>query len=258
MPVVSVITVVKDDPAGLESTISSISRQTGIDNSEIELIVIDSSSPTLESLTADSGIENLTYLWQRPRGIYSAMNIGVSHAEGEYLFFLNAGDTLADEKVFSQLIPCLTKDSPVWLFGRVIFTSVRGELLIEPQWSYTEERKRYFARGVFPSHQGTIIRRDIVTSLGGFDETYRITSDYHLMLKVSELARPIEVSFPIARFQQGGISTENWREAISEFHRARVSVFNPHGKARFKEWADTAWGFTKVSLVRLSGRLKRA
>ena len=257
MPVLSVITVVKDDSSGLRRTLDSISQQVGLTGSEVEMIVVDGSSPSLESFVVDAGLAWVKYAWQQPQGIFNAMNFGISQAQGNYLYFLNAGDTLFDQDVLSRVIAILTAEEPMWLFGRVCFTSVTGRELSEPQWGYRAEHERLFARGLFPSHQGTIMQRGVVESLGGFDETYRITSDYHLMLKMSNLAEPTVISFPIARFQQGGASTQHWRDAILEFHRARISVYKPKGVVRVREWIDTGNVLTRTTLVRLLGRFKR-
>jgi putative colanic acid biosynthesis glycosyltransferase len=249
VPILSVITVVKDDPAGLQNTLDSMSQQERVDPTQLQFVVIDGSSPSLEDLVTDSGMTNVSYIWQKPQGIFNAMNYGISHAQGDYVLFLNAGDTLFDTRVLKQLIDFLQASSPIWAYGRVQFTSPSGQDLTEPEWSYTAERSRFFARGLFPSHQGTVMRLNLMNSLGGFDETYQITSDYHLMLKASKESQPDFIPFPIARFQQGGASTQNWRTAVVEFHRARTSVFNPRGFKRLQEWTDTAVGFAKSSLA---------
>ena len=249
MCILSVITVVKDDPLGLRHTLDSVSKQEWIDATQIQFIVIDGSSPSLEDLVAESGIANVSYSWQQPEGIFSAMNLGISRAQGDYILFLNAGDTLFDTQVLSQLTNFLKSNAPTWAYGRVHFTSPSGKDLHEPSWSYAAERSRLFARGLFPSHQGTVMRLSLIESLGGFDETYQITSDYHLMLKASKASQPKLIPFPIAHFQQGGASTQNWRRAVSEFHQARTSVFGPRGSRRLLEWTDTLIGLIKIRLA---------
>jgi len=254
--ILSVITVVKDDPQGLRHTLNSMSEQQRIDPAQIQFLVIDGSSPTMEEVLSNSGITDVSYFWQKPQGIFSAMNFGLSQAQGDYVFFLNAGDTLFNSDVLSRLIEFLQSSAPNWAFGRVNFTSSTGKDLTEPSWSYAAERSQLFARGLFPSHQGTVMRRNLIQSLGGFDETYQITSDYHLMLKASKDSEPGFIPFPIAHFQQGGASTQNWQKAVGEFHRARVSVFEPRGVQQLQEWTNTAIGFVTTSLANVKGGLQ--
>lgn len=256
MPILSVITVVKDDPSGLRHTLNSMAEQQRIDPSHIQFVVIDGSSPAMEEVLTDSGITDFSYHWQKPEGIFSAMNFGLSQAKGDYVLFLNAGDTFFETDVLSRLVEFLQSRSPIWAYGRVHFTSSSGKDLVEPSWSYAAERSQLFARGLFPSHQGTVMQLKLIKSLGGFDETYRTTSDYHLMLKASKESAPEIIPFPIAHFQQGGASTQNWRTAASEFHRARVSVFQPRGVQQLQEWTNTAVGFVTTCLVKVKGGLQ--
>lgn len=88
-------------------------------------MVIDGSSPSLEDLVKDPVLTNISYIWQKPQGIFSAMNFGVSHAQGNYVLFLNAGDTLFDTQVLSQLIDFLQSGLPTWAYGRVHFLQLR-------------------------------------------------------------------------------------------------------------------------------------
>lgn len=250
MPVLSVITVVKDDPIGLRRTLESIrgQRHSQSYSQSREVVVVDGSNPTLETDVLSVGISGLRYFTQDPAGIYAAMNFGVSKAQGEYLLFLNAGDTLADSQVLESLIEQLERESPQWAFGRVHFTSENGRELTERDWDYDTEAKHLFARGVFPSHQGTVMRRDLVSQLGGFDQSFAIASDYQLMLRAHVKAKPLTLDFVIADFRQGGASTVYWRVAAREFHRARTQVFRPRGLARVREWSDTGVQYMKLGI----------
>lgn len=244
------ITVVKGDPNGLKHTLESISDQEfERPHADLwEVVVVDGSTPRLEEVALSSSIVNLRYFTQIPEGIYSAMNFGVNLAVGEYLLFLNAGDTLANSSVLDSLIGQLETESPQWAFGRVHFTSESGRELMERDWHYDTEAEHLFARGVFPSHQGTVMRRDLVELLGGFDESYAIASDYQLMLRAHKEAKPLELGVGIAQFKQGGASTVKWKSAVGEFHRARVDVFQPRGLTRIREWSDTGIQYIKIGL----------
>lgn len=256
MPRLTVITVVKDDPVGLTHTLQSVAVQTA-DCSLWELVIVDSSTPSLENLTQLSPISQISYRWAAPEGIYSAMNIGIGMAGGEYLYFLNAGDTFASASVIQQILDSLQEQPPEWLYGRVVFLSQAGEELLEPPWNYWAEKKRYFARGLFPAHQGTVMKRELLQRLGGFDLSYEIASDYQLMLKASVSSDPLVVDLPIAEFKQGGLSSTKWSTAIREFHRARREIFQPAGTARVVEIMDTVADFIRSASARTLRRLGR-
>lgn len=236
MPTLSIVTVVKDAPAELERTLDSVRSQGPAD---AELIVIDGSSQPV-GVNPDIHFP-ARVIQQQPAGIYPAMNEGLAQATGRYVYFLNAGDTLADDQVITRILTGLNAaGSPTWAFGSVRFTDGHGRSLHERKWDYQQEKMHHFARGVFPAHQGLIAQTNIVRDLGGFDTRYRITADYALMLRLSQIADPIRWTWTIANFQQGGASSQHWWMAQREFHRARRDILQPTGWARLREQTHTA------------------
>ena len=253
MPGLSIITVVKDEPEGLQRTLASIDAQGELD---AEVVIIDGSSTAVDNVTLSSLPWRIVR--QSPRGIYRAMNAGLEGASGAYVYFLNAGDTFSSSGTLTRILDGL-RDSPdsVWAFGTVEFYDESGNPLHEPSWSYESERGHLFARGVFPAHQGTVTRTDALRDLGGFDESYIVAADYKLMLQLSTLASPLRWTWPIARFQQGGTSTEKWRIALGEFHRARNEVFKPSGRTRLLELFDTTRHSARTMVARAIGSIPK-
>jgi glycosyltransferase involved in cell wall biosynthesis len=91
----SVVTVVKDDPAGLAATVDSLEDQTG--GVAIEHVIVDGSSkPLARELSTSGSYVHRTVIAEAARGVYPAMNRGLAQVTGEYVWFVNAGDTLAD------------------------------------------------------------------------------------------------------------------------------------------------------------------
>ena len=88
-PWLSVVTVVKDDSAGFAATRASLLGQ---DLDGVEWIVIDGSATAVEpDSPPDLAVH---YAWEPPAGVYAAMNSGLERAQGDYVYFLNAGDRL--------------------------------------------------------------------------------------------------------------------------------------------------------------------
>ncbi|MDD4486999.1 MAG: glycosyltransferase family 2 protein, partial [Proteiniphilum sp.] len=87
----SVITVTWNAAATLERTIKSVREQSW---PFIEHLIIDGGSKdgTLE-LIDNHAHERLRWVSEPDKGLYDAMNKGVAMATGDYLCFLNAGDT---------------------------------------------------------------------------------------------------------------------------------------------------------------------
>ena len=240
MVLLTIATVVIDDPEGLIATYESLRHQDLASPSGFtwEWVVIDGSSDYGTFVTETDFTGEFLYQRQAPRGIYPAMNYALDSASGAYILFLNAGDTLADSSTLNQLASDLSKQ-PAWLFGRVLFFSQSGIPLREKQWSYQSEKSAHFARGYFPPHQGTVMRTSELIRIGGFSQDLKLVADYEAMLKVSEISDPLEVTYPIARFRQGGASTVHWRHALKEFHQARVRVLRPRGRQKLREQVRT-------------------
>lgn len=186
------------------------------------------------------------------------MNIGLGLATGRYIYFLNAGDVLADDSVVRRILAELvTADSPVWAFGAVRFTDRHGNELRERPWDYHQELGYHFARGVFPAHQGIVAQTDIVRELGGFDVSYRIAADYALMLQLSQRSDPARWPWVIAHFQQGGASSRHWWLAQREFHRARRTIAKPRGMSGLREQAHTVRTSLDACVSRVVSSMKR-
>ena len=171
----SIITVNFNDKPGLQKTFDSVFNQTFRD---FEYIVIDGGSNDGSKELIEEKSKHISFSVSEPdRGIYDAMNKGIGKARGEYLLFLNSGDYLCDgfvlEKVFSQE---LKHDI---IYGDIIWDTdgVKTEYVFPDTISF-----EYFARHNYLPHQGTFIRRSLFTSIGPYEEDYKIIADWVFFL----------------------------------------------------------------------------
>jgi len=245
----TVVTVVKDDPQGFERTLKSLIQQ---DLAAVEFVVVDSSSDseTIPKILAQVTLPALHFDWIVPSGIYSAMNAGLRQAQGEYIYFLNAGDTFYDENVLEGIRAISESLQPIWIVGRVEIYERSGARVLSASWDYQNEKKALFARGRFPPHQGTFVRTDSLRSVGGFDEQFAIAADYATTLSLSEISTPHVTDRLIAKFFEGGVSTDRWQNSFREFHLARRLILKPRGfnslVERFNYWKH----FASVWIIR--------
>ena len=250
VPWLTIVTVVKDDLPGLEKTIRSLVEQ--VDLSGVEYLVIDSSenSAAVEAAVKVSMITGAHFSWCEPQGIYTAMNAGLNLARGKYIYYLNAGDLLADRQVIADLKQTIEAVDPAWVVGRVEISEVSGKTVVSKSWDYHAEKRALFARGVFPPHQGTIVRTESLQAAGGFNSRYSISADYAAALSLSLVSDPFMTDRVLATFFEGGVSTERWQDSFREFHQARQLILKPRGLTSLVERFHYGKHFASVWLVR--------
>ena len=118
----TIITINRNDAAGLEKTMQSVLCQTRTD---YEYIVVDGASTddsvaVIKRLAPAFG-DRLMWISEPDQGIYNAMNKGIGRARGEYLLILNSGDSLVSPDVLERVSKTVEKEGmPPILYGNII------------------------------------------------------------------------------------------------------------------------------------------
>ncbi|MGA2764952.1 MAG: glycosyltransferase family 2 protein [Spirochaetia bacterium] len=215
-PVLTVVTVVRNDPVGLERTIDSVASQ---DYRHIEYVVVDGGSTdgtvgVLRRRERDIG----RWVSEPDTGIYNAMNKGVRLASGAYVCFMNAGDRFAAPNT----VRCMFEPPPdtELLWGDCIIEKERGE---EYDRAGNVISRLHLQMTV--CHQSLFTRR---TSLleRPFDETLRIAADYDFLCeRLLNGARWEYRPIPVSRINDSGASAKIYRTSIDEKRRIALSRF---------------------------------
>ena len=205
-PQFSIITVVYNDVGGLVLTKTSIASQTFTD---FEWIVIDggSSDGAVDFLKQCDPLD-LSWVSEKDRGIYDAMNKGMLKSSGEYLVFLNAGDTLPSSDTLSQVRKALgIVPKPDVLLGGAEYIFPDGKTLFRPPKKVAQS----IWHGLPANHQATYYSRAILEGLL-YDIKYKICGDYYLIAKLYKKGfTPVYLEKPLVRFEVGGASYVNRR-----------------------------------------------
>ena len=102
MPLVSVVTAVRNGERFIGETMASIFSQQDVD---VDYVVVDGGSvdKTLEIVRANE--HRLAGLISEPdQGISDAFNKGLSSTRGDYIMFLNADDALAHPRALAEML----------------------------------------------------------------------------------------------------------------------------------------------------------
>lgn len=173
-PIFSIITVVRNADTLLENTIQSVVQQPFLRK---EYIVIDGLS-TDNSLQIIQRYEKQLY-WQseKDNGIYDAMNKGLQKARGEWILFLNAGDTLQPD-ILTTIFNQNTLPTTDVLYGNCLINYPFMQRLSTPL-----PLTQLWREGMVFSHQAMLLRTDVARQFP-FSTTYSITADYEQVVRL--------------------------------------------------------------------------
>ena len=109
MSFVVIITVNFNHKEGLKNTIVSVINQKSFN--DYEFIVIDGGSSDGSKDIIEKYARHIDY-WvsEKDEGIYNGMNKGIRVAKGDYLIFMNSGDTFYNDHVLKDVF-CVDRNA---------------------------------------------------------------------------------------------------------------------------------------------------
>ena len=195
-------------------------------NVNVEYVIVDGSSKD-QTLDIIKKYEHRIDYWvsEKDNGIYDAMNKGVALSSGDWICFINADDFLWNqhvlEKVVTQLglIPLKVRVA----YAKIMLLTTGGQSLYEVGESW-DKAKRRFRHAMSIPHQGVMHRRSFFETHGQFDETFRITGDYEMLMR--EFKSGDATFFPeiiLTGVRLGGVSNlpEKTLNSLIEIRRAQ-------------------------------------
>ena len=207
----SIITINRNNAAGLEKTMSSVASQTFKD---FEYIVIDGAS-TDGSVEAIKKLEHafahLRWVSESDTGIYNAMNKGIRMASGEYVQVLNSGDCLAADDVTERMLSALEeKGNPGILYGNMIKCFPDGRQMLDRCFAGEDVTMMGMYMGSL-NHDSSYISRDLFEKYGFYDENLKIVSDWKWFLQAIIWGgeKPQYVDLNVTLYDMTGISETN-------------------------------------------------
>ena len=239
-PTFSVITVCYNAGAVIEDTIQSVISQT---YHHVEYIIIDGASTDKTYSIIHRYREHITRVVSEPdQGIYDAMNKGIALATGDYLCFLNAGDSFHEDDTLQQMVHTLrdTDELPDVLYGETQLVDREGHFVRMRRLSAPERLTwRSFRWGMLVCHQAFFARLDIARKFTYDDEHYRLSADFdwciRIMKEAARLKLPLlNARLVVADFLEGGMSKQRHKESLLErydimcHHYGKLSAFLQH------------------------------
>ena len=192
--IVTIITVCRNHAQELERTIRSVESQTW---QEKEYLVIDGAS-TDDTLKVIKAHEASITRWvsEPDLGIYDAMNKGVRMAQGEWVIFMNAGDTFASDDTLQRVFG--SPQNADVIYGDVI----KGELVKKAEAPRNAHR-------MFYCHQSAFVRTSCLREYP-FDIRHKMSADFKQVKQLYLSGKRFrQLDFPVANFDTQGVSNRN-------------------------------------------------
>lgn len=223
MKKITIITVVLNNLTGIKKTYCSIKRQT-IKNFEWIVIDGDSKDGFKEFMKNILGRNcfPIFYISEIDKGIYDAMNKGINMAVGDFILFLNAGDTLFNEKVVENLFNYLKVHSKENIIYGNYYRIFKNKKML-----FCKAKKvNYIKHGLPTSHQA-ILYPSLVLKKIKYNLLYTVCSDYYITAKAKEIgAKFKKINLTISCFNVGGFSQAKTIPALIESAKIQKKILN--------------------------------
>lgn len=212
LPLVSIITVTYNAEAYVQKTIESVLQQT---YPRVQLIIVDGASTDKTLDIVRSFGHKITLISEPDRGIYDAMNKGISLASGEWINFLNGGDEFCGPETLLSIFANSPVQGVDFIYGDSINTSPAFRKYIKARglsW-------KSLHRGLGACHQSMFVRKAIAPF---YDIRYRYKAEYNWVLDIFQRIQPGRIRYipaPVVYYALGGYSESGLVKNLKEFIR---------------------------------------
>lgn len=220
----SIITVTYNAENTLERTIKSVQEQT---YPFVEHVIVDGNS-TDNTVRVIQKYDNEKLVWisEPDEGLYHAMNKGISISSGNYLCFLNAGDTFHSIDSVESIMSAI-KDSdniPDIIYGETAIVDNNGKFLNMRRLKAPDKLNwKSFKQGMVVCHQAFIANRNNVIE---YNTGYRFSSDFDWCIEVMKRSSSIyNTKTTLINYLNEGLTTMNRKASLKERYKIMVKHY---------------------------------
>ena len=211
---ISIITVCFNSVKTIESTIQSVIQQSYVD---LEYIIIDGGS-TDGTIELINKYDNIIFKWisEVDKGIYDAMNKGISFATGDIIGILNSDDSFYNNDVVSEIASVFLSNNILdAVIGNIVFINNRNNIIR----NYTSKNwnTNMFAWGFMPPHPSFFCKRYLFEYFGAYKTDYKIAADFEILLRFLHIHKISfkYISLITTKMRMGGASTKNFKSIFT-------------------------------------------
>lgn len=239
---VTVVTAVLNDAGHIEQTILSVISQTDI---EIEYIIVDGGSKdgTLELIGKYK--DKISLLISEPdRGVYDAMNKGIEHSSGDFVYFLNSGDVLLNPSILSKIKFEDVNVRNTIIYGNVVVAYGNIEALEKPRPFFNSKMK---FKGIGICHQSMFFPGELIRN-EKYDLSYKIAADYDLVYRLWRKGTEF-------LYRDITIAKYDWGKGISSNPYKLLDVYRENARVCHQQLNPLYWAKMILEYIRLQKKL---
>lgn len=212
---ISIITITYNAADTLKPTMDSVASQTFRD---FEHIIVDGASRD-NTLTIARSYPGVRIISEPDRGLYDAMNKGLRLAKGDYLIFLNSGDTFHSSTTLEAYATATAKGADI-IYGDTLIVN-RDRQPIGPRHYSVPNRLTHlsFSKGMLICHQAFMVRKDLAPD---YDLCYHFSADYDWTIRCIAKTTPekcVNLHQITIDYLSDGLTDKNKRKSLLERYR---------------------------------------
>ena len=224
---VSIITSCFNRATTIRGAIESVLAQ---DYNDIEFIVVDGSSTDGSLDIIREYADRISIIISEPdHGMYEAINKGIRVATGEIIGLLHSDDFFYDNGVIGRIVERMKRTHADFLYGDGLFVNPDDTNKVVRNWIGGGYRLWKVRHGWLPLHPTCYIRRDVMTRLGLYNESYKIAADSDLLVRylLTGGLTVIYLNEYVVRMRMGGLSTDSAKR--KKMWEEDIRVYVSHG-----------------------------
>lgn len=181
---VTLITASYNSAITIDSCVQSVLEQ---DYDDIEYIIVDgASTDNTQEILKQKQKENaiIQFISEPDKGIYDALNKGISMSSGEIIGFVHSDDFLAHPRIISNIVAQFKNGNYTGVYGNLLYVNRKNTNRVIRNWYSKTFNIELLERGWMPAHPTLFLKKEVYRDCGNFDKSYKISADYDFMLRI--------------------------------------------------------------------------
>ena len=228
---ISIITITYNSAATLPRALESVRSQT---YGDIEHIIIDGASTdgTKELIInyqlsiINSQSPKVRWISEPDGGIYNALNKGIAMATGDVIGFLHSDDVLYSPDSIGQIAAAFESSGADVVYGDLEYR--HGDKVVR-RWRSNAFRRGDLKYGWMPPHPTVYVRREVYRQVGPYDEWFRISADYDMVLRIFTAGYKTRyIPQVLVAMETGGASNRDAKARLSKTQEDYIALKKNH------------------------------